>query len=299
MIKIVFTHDLNLFPDQIKKLETLGELKLYSNPASAQEWLERCSVADIVCSESSFMKNEIYGLKDKYFNIPMVGYSWLDLPRLRENNITVSNCPGCNKYAVSEWIIAMMINLLRKFPSIINHDSKATINQPGIGLFGKSVTILGQGNIGSTVGEICRSFGMNVTFFDYHDNLYSKTENSDIIINCLATDPTTSGILNKQWFSGLKKGVYLISITTDDIFDLEALFSAIDEGIIAGFATDCASVSIKDDKDNNYLKYLNHPKILATPHIAYNTDNTHRTANDMMIENIESWLKGKPQNVIS
>jgi phosphoglycerate dehydrogenase-like enzyme len=67
---------------------------------------------------------------------------------------------------------------------------------------------------------------------------------------------------------------------------------------LAGAAIDAGGVQVGNYNDPYYQKLINHPKILATPHIAYNTDITARVANDMMIDNIEAWIKGTPKNLI-
>lgn len=299
MKNIVIPQNLNLFPNQIERLRTLGNLELYEDPQNSEEWFNLCVNADIICSESKYMKTEVYRLNNKFFVVPMVGYSWLDVEKLKANNITVANCPGCNKYAVSEWIIAMLINLLKGLPSLINtvkHPSGLAL--PGISLRDKNVTILGEGNIGTLVRNICESFGTKITFFEINDNLSEKSKNADIIINCLSTNPSTTGLLNREFFSNLKKGVYLVSITPSEIFDINALFEALDQNIIAGMATDCASISPSDTSDENYLRFANHPKILATPHIAFESDSTRRDVNNIIINNIEAWVMGKPINII-
>ncbi len=300
MKNIIIPRNLNLSPDQIEKLKTLGNLELCEDPNNSEEWFDLCINADIICSESEYMKTEVYRLNNKFFIIPMVGYSWLDIEKLNANNITVANCPGCNKYAVSEWIIAMLINLLKGLPSLINTTiNPSELNLPGIGLRSKRVTILGKGNIGTLVGNICESFGMEITFFEINDNLSDKTKNADIIINCLSTNPSTTSILNREFFSNLTKGVYLVSITPSEIFDINALFEAIDQNIIAGMATDCASISPSDTLDENYLRFANHPQILATPHITFESDTTRRDANNIILNNIETWIAGNPINIIN
>lgn len=298
-MKIVVAQNLDLTPDQIERIKLLGEVKIYDDPKSAQEWLERCQDAEIVCSVEEFMKTEVYKLENKFFTIPMVGYSWLDIEKLKERNITLANCPGCNKYAVAEWIVAMTINLLRDFPAIMNTDKAfEEIGQEGVGLKNKKITILGKGNIGSLVGKFFGIFGAKVDYFQENDDLLEKTKDAGIIVNCMSTNPTTIGLLNRDFFLNLKKGVYFISVTTTDLYDNEALAEALASGTIAGMANDCASAVPRDTSDSFYKRFSSYPKVLATPHIAFFTDASTRDENDMMIDNIEAWIKGKPENIV-
>ena len=123
-------------------------------------------------------------------------------------------------------------------------------------------------------------------------------EDKDVIINCLGSNPTTKGLLDKDFFNSLKKGSYFITVTGKGIYDIDALITALDNGILTGAATDAANIQTGDVNNEFYQKLLNHPKILVTPHIAYCAESTARNCNDMMIDNIEAWLKGKPINIV-
>lgn len=108
MKKIVVPQEMGFFPDQIEKLKSLGDTKIYNDFPSDEEWLERCKDADIICTGEIGMEEKGCQLKNKYFSLPMVGTSWLNLQKLKENGNSLSNSPGCNKESVSEWIIGIM-----------------------------------------------------------------------------------------------------------------------------------------------------------------------------------------------
>ena len=296
--KIIIAQNLNFSDEQLERLGKLGELVAYNNPKSEVEWLERCEKADIICSGSMFMKTEVYKLKNKFFTIPMVGYSWLDLEKLSEKNITVANCPGCNKYAVTEWIVAMTLELTRKFSRFTNTSEPFDINFPSLGLKGKKIVILGKGNVGALTADVLTALGSNVSYYHRGDDLLEKTKDADIVINCLSTNPATMGLLDHNFFNHLKRGVYFITISPSDILDQQALMAAINQGIIAGVATDCASAGPRDIADPRYTEMSSHPCIIATPHIAWFSDTSISDENDMMIDNIEAWIKGKPKNIV-
>jgi len=111
-----------------------------------------------------------------FFALSFVGIGFFDKEKLKANNITVSFCPGCNKDAVSEWIIGMIINLLRDLPEMINNTTlpKGVIPKETSGLTNKRVTIFGKGNIGSRVGKICEALDMQVNYFTRNDNLINS-----------------------------------------------------------------------------------------------------------------------------
>ena len=89
-----------------------------------------------------------------------------------------------------------------------------------------------------------------------------------------------------------------MSVTGSKIVDYDAMISAVDEGILAGAASDCGSILVGDTSDPLYRKLLQHPKILVTPHVAYNSENARQTGGDIMIDNVEAWIKGHPLHVI-
>ena len=145
MAKIVVTQNLGFAPEDVETLKQLGDLTIYDNLAKTpEEWLKRCQGADIICSGKFGLKTDkTYELKDVFFALPFVGVGFFDKERLKEKNITVSYCPGCNKDAVSEWIIGMMINITRDLPEMINNTTlkKERFPDATFGLTDKKVTI--------------------------------------------------------------------------------------------------------------------------------------------------------------
>lgn len=267
---------------------------------SAEEWLRRVGDADIVCSDLDHPRNAINQTKNKFYSFPFVMVGWIDKEKIRERNIQVANSPGCNKDAVSEWVVAMTINLLRGFFKLnkLSYAPKNKILDTGIGLTGKKITILGKGNVGGRVGHILESFEVQVEYFEKGDNLIQKTRDALVVINTLSTNDSTIGLLDKNFFESLLEKSYFVSVTSSDIYDTEAMFSALDSGKLAWAAIDYAGMGVGDVDNEYYKKLCAHDKILATPHIAFNTDVSSRVANDMMIDNIEAYLSNKPIHLV-
>lgn len=300
MPKIVVPLNLELFPDQIKRLKKLGDVTFYNDWAKTpEEWLQRVKDADIICGGKFGLKEKYQDLKNVFISLPFVGVGFFDENILKKRNIVVAKTPGGNKVAVSEWIVGMIFNLLRRFPFYINNK---TLNDdlPPIehSLKDKNITILGQGNIGSRVGKICEVLEMNVSYFKRGDDLLKSVKNADVVVDTLSSNPTTKGLLDEKFFLSLKNGSYFLTVTGTEIYDTDGIIKSLDQNILAGVAMDAGSIKVGDTNDPYYQKLLQHPKILATPHIAYNTWDTKRVANDMMIDNVEAWLKKKPINLI-
>lgn len=300
--RITVTKNLELYEDQVKRLESLGDVTYYDkDPKSSDEWLERCRGANIVCTGVFGLKSDkVYQLKNVFISLPFVGVEFLDKKKLKKNNIVVSNSPGCNQEAVAEWIVGMMLQYFRRLCRLtrITDLPKDEILKMATSLYNKKITILGAGHIGIQLGKICDSFGMKVNFFKRGNNLLKSVKDADIIANCLSVNSATIGLLNKQFFSSLKRGSFFVSASRHQIYDVEALKDALDKNILIGAADDAADAEVGNINEPDYKTLLSHPKILATPHIAWNTDAERRKANDIMIDNVEAWINKKPINLI-
>lgn len=297
--KIVVTNAMGLTPAQKVCLERLGEVKFYDDmPATANEWLERCKGHDIVCSWMAGLREKYSVLQNVFISVPFVGVSSFADPGVcRKNNITISNSPGCNRNAVCEWIIYMILTTMRRFDRYINTSEKLSAPPSHLGLAGKKLTVLGMGHIGLRVGGACEALEMSVTYFRRGDKLLPSVKNADVVVDTLSYNPSSHGILGREFFQALKPGAIFISPTVKNIVDFEAMLAALDGDRLAFVGHDVMDAKPGDTSDPLYEKLRQHPKVFATPHIAGFSDVTTKTGNEMMIANIEAYLAGKPINV--
>jgi glycerate dehydrogenase len=197
----------------------------------------------------------------------------------------------------------MVILAMRRFDEVLNR--KETMRENGSlppmqkGLAGNNITILGNGNVGRRVGKLAETFDMNVTIFKRGDDLYGSVKNADVVVDTLSENYSTKKILDQKFFSAMKKGGSFISVTRANILDEDALISALDNGDLGRAFLDCASVLVGDTEDSYYQKLLKHPNIFVTPHIAYSSEMSSRMGNDVMIDNVEAWINGAPQNILN
>ena len=299
MTKIVVVQPVGLSLSQKKRLEKLGDVTYHDERTKdVDEWLERTKGFDVVCTGVFGITAKWDELHDTFVSLPFVGVGWADPKVLKANNVTISNSPGCNKHAVCEWIVGMLLMMTRRLDHYLNIKELPFNKMPpqAFGLPGKNVTILGKGNIGTCVGDVTSALGMNVTYFKRGDDLKEKVRSADVVVDALSSKPETQGLLGKPFFDSLKDGAYFVTVSAGKVLDVDAMFEALDSGKLKLAAHDAFMAG--DTSDALYQKILHHPKVYATPHIAYNTDEAERTGNDMMIDNVEAWLKGKPQNVV-
>lgn len=304
MPKIVLTDQHDFTPEQRARLSSLGEVTFYDKPAATpEEYLERVKDANIICTGTAGLKDVYADLKNVYITVSFVSVAFVDIDVLRRNNVVLSNAPGANKHAVSEWITYMLLSLSRNFLNAVNRtetyrkDGAFPPNTPG--LTNKNLTILGKGNVGQQVGRIAETLGMNISFFTRNDDLYESVANADYVVDTLSSNPSTEKILDKKFFGSMKQNSFFITITRQEVVDEDAMLDALDNGNLAGVASDCGGILVGDTDDLHYQRLLKHPKVLVTPHISYSSDMSSQRGNDIMIDNVEAYINGTPQNVVT
>lgn len=300
-MKIVVINSQDFNSTQKERLSSLGDVTYYlGQPKDGKEYLQRANGADIICSTIKGFNEASKSLHSVYVTFYFVSLAFIkDFKTLKHNNVILSNAPGANKYAVTEWIMCMTTLLMRNLYDSINR-VKTYNGLPPLtnGLYGSNITILGNGNVGKQVNILAKAYGMNVTVFKRRDDLKRSVKNANVIVNALSLNSSTNGLLDSSFFGYIKKGSYIVSVAMQETMDEKAMIKALDRGYLAGVATDCASIITGDVKDNRYKIMHAHPKILATPHIAYDSKLSLETGINIMIDNVEAYISGKPQNVI-
>lgn len=303
-MKIVVTNKQGFTPEQEARLNSLGDVTYFDTvPESGEEYLKRVEGADIICSGTAGLQDVYDQLRNVYVTVGFVSVAFVDLDVMRKNGVQVSNAPGANLHAVSEWIIWMTLTMMRKFDTALNRTETYRKNGelPKLeeSLADKKVAILGAGNIGTQVGRLVETFGAEANFFRRGNDLLESVKDADIIIDTLSSNSSTEGILDKEFFQYLKKGSYFITVSRAEITDQKAMLEALDNDTLAGVATDCGGVLVGDTEDPLYQRMLAHPRVYATPHIAYSATKSFKRGNDIMIDNVEAYIKGSPQNILN
>lgn len=304
MTKIVVTNNQYFTPEQKKRLESLGDVKYHHRlPKDAAEYLEIVKGADIICSGTAGLQDAYAELKNVYVTVGFVSVAFVDTEVMKKNGVTISNAPGANRHAVSEWVLWVMLNLFRKFNTALNRTDnyRKDGNLPPLNesLADKKLVILGAGNVGRQVGKLAEAFEMQVTYFKRGDDLHDAVKDADVIVDTLSSNSSTEKLLNKSFFESLKRGSYFISVTRAEITDQDAMLQALDDGILAGIATDCGGALVGDTDDPLYQKLIAHPNVLATPHISWSATKSLQVGSDIMIDNVEAWINGTPQNTLN
>jgi len=229
------------------------------------------------------------------------GVDNIDIMEAKKKNILVVNSPGANSQAVSELTVALILSFLRKldkaYPSMKN-GLWLKKELTGSELCGKTVGIIGYGNIGKKVEKILKAFGAEVLIYSRSyktKELQEIFQISDIITIHLPLNKDTKGFISDEKLAGMKKTAFLVNTSRGEIIDENALLEMVSEGKIAGCALDVYSKEPLPI-ESPWRKLEN---VILTPHIGASTREALRKGSTTVIEDIVSILKGKqPKNLI-
>jgi D-3-phosphoglycerate dehydrogenase len=215
-----------------------------------------------------------------------VGTNQVDLDAARRRGIPVFNAPFSNTRSVAELVIGEIVMLLRRiFPrSVAAHDGawdKSATDSHEVR--GRTLGIVGYGNIGSQLSMLAEAMGMKVIFFDHTDRLrHGNTEpvetlgellaQSDIVSLHVPETPATSGMIGAAELRLMKPGSYLINNSRGTVVDLDALAKALRDGHLAGAALDVFPVEPSSNADRFQTPLQGLKNVILTPHIGGSTE---------------------------
>ena len=227
-----------------------------------------------------------------------VGIENIDLETAENLGIQVMTTPGSNAQSVAELTIALILTSVRSIPFCSESMKKGDWKRKkGIELIGKTLGIIGCGNIGKRVINMALGLGMKVLGYDTNpDELFKPIgefrwtsleeifKRSDII--SLHCPPSDKALINKDSIGKMKNGVYLINTARAGLVDEKIMVDALNDGKVQIYATD---VYITEPPEMNEL--INHEHTICTPHIgAYTTESIDR-ATEAAVDNILKVLK--------
>ncbi|HQZ95290.1 MAG TPA: phosphoglycerate dehydrogenase [Pyrinomonadaceae bacterium] len=215
-----------------------------------------------------------------------IGVNQIDLQAATEKGVAVFNAPYSNTRSVAELVIGLCVMLIRKIAdkNAAAHRGEWLKEAKGsYELRGKTLGIIGYGNIGSQVSIMAEAMGMQVVYFDIaiklpHGNakqireLSDLLERSDIVTLHVPSDATTRNMINSETLHKMRKGSILINYSRGDVVDLDALKTAIDEGVIVGAAVDVFPQEPEKNSDKFETVLQNLPNVILTPHIGGSTE---------------------------
>ena len=299
--------------------EKLGELTVYDRTPreDVEEILRRIGDAEIVLTNKTPIRRAVLDACPnlRFIAVLATGFNVIDIDYAREKGIPVSNVPNYGGYSVSQFSIALLLEICHH----IGHHSESVHagnwadnadwcywDYPLIELEGKTIGIIGFGRIGQAEGRIAKALGMNVLAYDLYpndtgraiaeyvtlDELYARAD--VITLHCNLT-PENTGMINKNSIAKMKDGVILINNARGQLIDEQDVADALNAGKIAAAGLDVVYTE-PIRVDNPLLKEEN---CLVTPHIAWAPKESRQRLMDIAVENLKAFLAGAPQNVVN
>nr|WP_320023446.1 D-2-hydroxyacid dehydrogenase [uncultured Draconibacterium sp.] len=315
-MKIVVLDGYALNPGDLKweNLEALGELTVYDRTTPAQT-LERAANAEIVYTNKVILNREIISKLPqlKFIGVLATGYNVVDITAANDAGVTVCNIPAYSTQSVAQLVFAHIMHFTNKVglhaKSVSNGDWASSKDfaywlSPQTELAGKTLGIIGFGQIGQAVARIALAFGMKVIF----NNRSKKTtaldalqvdldtllNTSDFIsINCPLTNEN-QGLINKTSIAKMKPTAFLINTGRGPLINEQDLADALNNDKIAGAGLDVLSEE-PALPENPLPKAKN---CFITPHIAWATLEARQRLMQIATDNLKAFIDGNPINVV-
>lgn len=215
-----------------------------------------------------------------------IGVNQVDLKAATEAGVVVFNAPYSNTRSVAELVIGASIMLIRRIPDK-NKAAHAGIwmkeAKGSYELRGKTLGIIGYGNIGSQVSVLAESLGMKVVFYDTETklplgnataakSLKDLVSQADIVSLHVPETPQTKNLITKALLKSFKKGSILLNYARGEVVDLKALAAALQEGHLSGAAIDVYPWEPEKNGDRFETPLQGLPNVILTPHIGGSTE---------------------------
>ncbi len=308
------------FPEQIEKLKKIGEIEsfVFDNDISGKDLANALQGFNIViASVRPFFNQEFFDNKDELLLISRhgIGFNNVDVRAAKEHGTIVSIVPPLvERDAVAENAVANLMALIRR---TVESQDAVKVNEwakrasfLGINVTGKTVGVIGCGNIGSRVAEILK-FGFNARLLvvdpkidkewatkvgaEVVDLEYLLTH-ADVISLNASLNETSKYLIKEREFSLMKKGVYITNTARAELIEQDALLNALERNIVAGYATD---VMYSEPSFNDH-PFIQNNKVLVTPHTSAYTIECLKGMGDKCVADVENLVSNIPlESVVS
>lgn len=298
-------------------LENAGECEIYDRTGK-DEIISRCEGAEIVITNKTPLPKKVLEKLPslRFIALESTGYNVVDIEYCKEKGIPVCNIPSYSTEAVAQLTFSLILEITNAVAlhseSVKNGEWTACPDfcywkTPLSELSGKTIGIVGFGQIGRRVADIAEAFNMNVIAVSGHETDQTHRKNfrwvnteelkkeADIISFHCPLTKNTEGLCNEEFLNGCKDGVVIINTSRGPVVDENALAAALKSGKVKGAGVDV--LSVEPAKESNPL--LTAPNCFITPHIAWAGLETRKRLMEILESNVNAYLNGEPQNVVN
>ncbi len=267
----------------------------------------------------------------KFITTMSTGFDHIDMEECKRRNIPVSNVPTYGENVVAEHTFALLLAISRRLPESIETVKRGDFMPNGLTGFelkGKTIGVVGVGNIGTNVIKIAKGFGMNVIVYKRTPDYAMEKElgckfvelpilyqQSDIITLHIPYTKETHHYVGEEAFAQMKNGVVILNTARGALIDAKALLQALESNKVKAVGLDVLEEEplLEEEKDlltkqftqENLMGVLQdhmlikHPKVVITPHNAFNSDEALHKIVETTHENLVGFASGAPVNVVS
>lgn len=239
------------------------------------------------------------------------GVDKMPFDRLEHKQVLLTSANGVHTVPISEQIFGYMLSFSRNFHQAIRNQSKQTWDTSGTftELKGKTIAIVGVGNIGQETARLAQAFGMQTIGVrrsgkstDYIEHMYTMDKldealvNADYVINILPLTDETEKLFNQERFAAMKESAIFINVGRGPTVDTDALFYALEHKVIAGAGLDVFDPEpLPEDHP-----LWNMEQVIITPHIAGSNEHYTERVLEIFLTNLEAYQAGKtlPINLV-
>lgn len=316
-MKVVVLESLGIsdeaFDTLSKPLTASGhELIVYSDGKLDDETIKtRIKEAEVLVLANTALSGEVIEVAEnlKYISIAFTGFNHIDLEKCKQRGIKVSNAAGYSTNSVAELTFGLIIALLRNIVPLdaVTREQGTKSGYRQLDLKGKTLGVLGTGDIGSAVAQLGLAFGCKVIAYNRSEkpalisqgvdykSLDEVLKSSDIVSLHLPLTAETKNLINKDKLALMKNSSLLINTAIGPVVDHDALAAALHKGEIAGAGLD--RVEMEPPVPADY-PILDAPNTVLVPHIGFSTAEAMVRRAEITFDNIVKWEKGQQENIV-
>ena len=279
------------------------------------EVIERLRDADVAITNKVPLSAETFAAlpKLKLVLVTATGTNNIDLAAARQHGVVVCNCQGYGTPSVAQHTLMLMLNLATRLADY-QHDVAAgrwqtasqfcLLEHPIMELAGKTLGLLGHGELGGAVARLAESFGMRVLLAqlpgrparESYRPLHEVLREADVISLHCPLNETTRNLIGADELALMQPHALLINTARGGLIDEQALADALRRGHLGGAATDV--LSTEPPRQGNPLLAGDIPRLIVTPHNAWGSREARQRIVTQVAENAEAFFAGAPRRVV-
>ncbi|MBC7252467.1 MAG: hypothetical protein H5T72_00665 [Actinobacteria bacterium] len=255
------------------------------------------------------------GVLDSCPRLEIVSYigvgaaSFVDIPEATRRGIVVTNTPDYGNRSVAEHALGLILAVAR---NIVRGDRDlragrwTSAEREGVQLSGRSIGLVGLGSVGREMARLCRAVGMQVFYYDPRrrpemEDTAAYLELDELLSRCdvvslhVAYTPETRNLIGARELSLMKPGSILVNTSRGEVLDLHALAAALREGSLFGAGLD----NYPGEPHPHLDELVGLENVVLTPHIAFNTREAKDRMTAIAVDNVVSFYRGEPRNVMN